>query len=205
MKRALFIIFKKYRGILEGGGVANQRNLTMAQRVLDEGNVDVIYLHDESAAGFRKGFSGGKYAFAVIVPNEGVTPDEYLKTLDGAELRALLKGEVYDEVITAMPKFTAEFRSDLTQAFARAGLTDLNHLDGIAPGLFVSDAVHKAVIDVNEDGVSAAAVTSIISAGSALTDPPKKIAHIIADRPYIYMIVDTNTNLPLFIGVNESI
>ena len=48
MKRALFIIFKKYRGILEGGGVANQRNLTMAQRVLGEGNVDVIYLHDES-------------------------------------------------------------------------------------------------------------------------------------------------------------
>lgn len=48
MKRALFIIFKKYSGILEGGGMANQRNLTMAQRVLGEENVDVIYLHDES-------------------------------------------------------------------------------------------------------------------------------------------------------------
>ena len=165
-------------------------------------SIEHIYLHDESAAGFRKGFSGGKYAFAVIVPNEGVTPDEYLKTLDGAELRALLKGEVYDEVITAMPKFTAEFRSDLTQAFARAGLTDLNHLDGIAPGLFVSDAVHKAVIDVNEDGVSAAAVTAVVPAGAAI---PHKTATVIADRPYLYMIVDKETMLPLFIGVNESV
>ena len=48
MRRALFIIFKKYSGILEGGGMANQRNLTMAQQVLGEENVDVIYLHDES-------------------------------------------------------------------------------------------------------------------------------------------------------------
>ena len=38
-----------------------------------------------------------------------------------------------------------------------------------------------------------------------MPNPPKKIAHVIADRPYIYMIVDLNTNLPLFIGVNESI
>ena len=48
MKRALFIIFKKYSGILEGGGMANQRNLTMAQRVLGSENVYTIYLHDES-------------------------------------------------------------------------------------------------------------------------------------------------------------
>lgn len=48
MKRVLFIIFKKYSGILEGGGMANLRNLTMAQRVLGTENVDTIYLHDES-------------------------------------------------------------------------------------------------------------------------------------------------------------
>lgn len=48
MKRALFIIFKKYNGILEGGGMANQRNLTMAQQILGTENVDTIYIHDES-------------------------------------------------------------------------------------------------------------------------------------------------------------
>lgn len=47
-KRALFIVFKKYKGILEGGGMANRRNLVMAQHILGTKNVDVVYLHDES-------------------------------------------------------------------------------------------------------------------------------------------------------------
>jgi serpin B len=167
-------------------------------------SMEYYYLHDENAEGFLKHLQG-HYAFAVVLPKEGMTPAEYLATLDGASLRTLLQYELYDEVHTAMPKFKTEFSRDLMPVFRAAGLTNLGELDAIAPGAYVSGAEHKAVIDVNEDGVSAAAVTSIISAGSALTDPPKKIAHIIADRPYIYMIVDTNTNLPLFIGVNESI
>ena len=167
-------------------------------------SMEYYYLHDENAEGFLKHLQG-HYAFAVVLPKEGMTPAEYLATLDGASLRTLLQYELYDEVHTAMPKFKTEYARDLMPVFRAAGLTNLGELDAIAPGAYVSGAEHKAVIDVNEDGVSAAAVTSIISAGSALTDPPKKIAHIIADRPYIYMIVDTNTNLPLFIGVNESI
>lgn len=48
MKRALFVAFKKYHGILDGGGMANQRNLIMAQTVLGTDHVDSIYLHDDS-------------------------------------------------------------------------------------------------------------------------------------------------------------
>ena len=166
--------------------------------------LEFCYLHDENAEGFLKGMCG-HYAFAVVLPKEGMTPAEYLATLDGASLRSLLQYELYDEVHTTMPKFKTEYSSDLMPIFRAAGLTNLSELDGIAPEAFVSDAVHKAVIDVNEDGVSAAAVTAIDVAGSALIDQPKKIANIVADRPYIYMIVDTTTNLPLFIGVNESI
>ena len=49
MKKALFVVFKKYNNnsILEGGGIANQRNLSMAQQLLGERNVDVVYIHDE--------------------------------------------------------------------------------------------------------------------------------------------------------------
>lgn len=48
MKRALFVAFKKYNGILNGGGMANQRNLTMLQKVLGTDCVDAVYLHDDS-------------------------------------------------------------------------------------------------------------------------------------------------------------
>ena len=167
-------------------------------------SMEHFYLHDANAEGFLKALQG-HYAFAVILPKEGMTPADYLKTLDGASLRSLLQYERYDEVHTAMPKFQAAFERDLMPVFQKIGLTNLSELDGIAEAAFVSGAVHKAVIDVNEEGVSAAAVTAIDAAGAAMPNPPKKIAHVIADRPYIYMIVDLNTNLPLFIGVNESI
>ena len=167
-------------------------------------STETVYLHDDSAVGFLKPFEG-HYAFAVVVPNEGVTPAAYLAGLDGASLRSLLRGEKYDAVYTFMPKFKQTFESNLMSVFPKVGLTNLKNLGGISPGAFVSDAIHKAVIDVNEDGVSAAAVTAIVVGKTAVPTQPQKIATVIADRPYIYMIVDTNTNLPLFIGVNESI
>lgn len=71
------------------------------------------------------------------------------------------------------------------------------NLTGIAENLFVSGAMQKAVIDVNESGVSAAAAT-VIGAGASAA--PEKIATVTADRPYLNMIVDRGTNLPLFIG-----
>ena len=139
------------------------------------------------------------------MPNEGVTPAAYLAGLDGASLRSLLRGEKYDAVYTFMPKFKQNFESNLMAVFPKVGLTNLKNLGGISPGAFVSDAIHKAVIDVNEDGVSAAAVTAIVVGKTAVPTQPQKIATVIADRPYLYMIVDTNTNLPLFIGINETI
>ena len=166
--------------------------------------VEKVYLHDANAVGFRKPFEG-HYDFAVIVPNEGVTPAEYLEQMDGASLRSLLLGEDYDAVYTAMPKFKFNFESDLMSVFPRVGLTNLKQLAGIAPGAGVSNAIHKAVIDVNEDGVSAAAVTAIVVTKTAVPTQPQRVATVTADRPYIYMIVDRNTNLPLFIGVNETV
>ena len=167
-------------------------------------STEKVYLHDANAVGFRKPFEG-HYDFAVIVPNEGVTPAEYLEQMDGASLRSLLLGEDYDAVYTAMPKFKFNFESDLMSVFPRVGLTNLKQLAGIAPGAGVSNAIHKAVIDVNEDGVSAAAVTAIVVTKTAVPTQPQRVATVTADRPYIYMIVDRNTNLPLFIGVNETV
>lgn len=47
-KKALFICFKKYRGILEGGGVINTRNYVIVQQILGEENVEAFYIHDEA-------------------------------------------------------------------------------------------------------------------------------------------------------------
>ena len=48
MAKVLFVSFKKYASILEGGGIANQRLVDMAENMFGKSNVDVIYIHDEN-------------------------------------------------------------------------------------------------------------------------------------------------------------
>jgi serpin B len=73
---------------------------------------------------------------------------------------------------------------------------------------WIGDVLHKTFIDVNETGTSAAAVTvvEIEAPGSAVDEPtkPPKTITIRLNRPFVYMIVNTKTNTPVFIGTVES-
>ena len=173
-------------------------------------STEKIYLRDERAQGFLKPFRSDKYAFAVIVPNEDVPLENYIAELSGAGLRKLLQGVSDYDVDAAMPKFQAETFVDLNEPLKAMGIVDAfnpgaANLNGIAPdeGLYVSKSMQKAVIDVDEDGVSAAAATVITVEKYA--PPPQKVVKVIADRPFLYMIIDRTTNLPLFIGTTTSV
>ena len=48
IKNVLFVLFKHYTGILEGGGLVNQRNVQMAERLLGADNVRLYYVHDDA-------------------------------------------------------------------------------------------------------------------------------------------------------------
>ena len=81
-------------------------------------------------------------------------------------------------------------------AFA-AGLADFSQmadLERLGKNLYIGEVLHKAVIEVNEEGSEAAAVTSIgIRATSA---PPE----FIANRPFFFAIRDNETETILFMG-----
>jgi len=64
------------------------------------------------------------------------------------------------------------------------------------PRLFVEYVDHKAVIEVDEKGTRAAAVT-IISIGKSAYERPKEF---IADRPFFFVIRDEKSGMILFMG-----
>jgi len=68
---------------------------------------------------------------------------------------------------------------------------------GIAGGLFIGQAVHKANISVDEWGTEAAAVTGISMGISAQPQPAVKFT---ADRPFAFAIVGGKDRIPLFVG-----
>lgn len=165
------------------------------------------YLEDELATGFIKLYEGGKYAFAVLLPNEGVTVEAYLDSLTGAHLREMLENPTETTVYAALPKFEAEYGTELSETLKAMGMTDA--FDSVAAdfsgigtctegNLYISRVIHKTFISVAEQGTKAGAATlAEMAMGAALIQDTKTVT---LDRPFVYMLIDCAHHFPFFIG-----
>lgn len=166
------------------------------------------YLEDENTTGFVKNYKGGEYGFAVLLPNEDVDIDTYLDSLTGEKLAALLNGVETARVETAIPKFTYEYSASLKGALASMGLIDAFTYDadltgiGTSPNgdLYVDNVLHKTFIEVAEKGTRAAAVTAVVVNTESAEMPHPDTKYVIADRPFVYAIIDNESGVPLFLG-----
>ena len=166
-----------------------------------------LYLSDDNTTGFMKYYDGGRYAFVGLLPNEGVSIADYVAGLTGGKLHALLNAPQHGTVEAAIPRFKASSSLELNDALKAMGVTDafdsaaadLRAMGG-APNdqLYVSAVLHKTYLELDENGTKAAAVTAV--ANDAACEPPTEVHRVVLDRPFVYMIVDTHANLPLFLG-----
>ena len=165
-----------------------------------------LYLTDgDRAVGFIKPYAGGRYAFAALLPAKGIALADYLATLDGERIAAILNNRQSVYVETKLPKF--EVRSDLilNEGLRALGMNDA-FLGGIADFLEISDSCdhyisrvqHKTYIEVGERGTRAAAVTGVFLDSYSMK--PDDVRTVTLDRPFVYLIYDVENNLPLFIG-----
>ena len=165
------------------------------------------YLNDGSATGFLKSYADGKYAFAALLPNEGMDIQEYLSQMTGKTLHDTLTAATGEKVIVSLPKFETESAMSLAETLQAMGVTDAfdsETADFTAMGtsdngpLFINDVIHKTYIKVDERGTKAGAVTAVeMNAEGAPMEEPKRVT---LDRPFVYMIVDTQAMVPVFLG-----
>ena len=171
------------------------------------------YLEDENATGFIKPYKSG-YSFVALLPKEGMTPGEYIETLNGEHFLNLLSDAKTDvDVMASMPKFESEYEKELKDILISMGMTDAFEtvnadFSKIAKptvgNLYISQVLHKTYIAVDELGTKAGAVTSVGIAN--LSAPLPKERYIVRlDRPFVYAIIENETNMPLFIGVTNKI
>ena len=167
-----------------------------------------FYLEDGGATGFLKFYEGGEYAFVALLPKEGISLRDYAATLTGARLRELLTGAEDVLVLASMPKFETEYDVELGGVLQQLGMTDafreeLADLSGLGTcgdsGLYISRVLHKTYIRVAEQGTRAAAATTVeVSVKGAQQLPPHKT--VTLDRPFLYLLIDVQTGLPIFMG-----
>lgn len=165
------------------------------------------YLENENAIGFKKHYKGSKYAFVALLPKNDQTVNDLLNSLNGEELQSLLKSPKHATTYTSIPKFVTEYTVELKEALGSMGISSafdnesasLSKIGTVEGGnLYVGSALHKAFISVAEKGTRAGAVTVMDLCGSA--GPMEQPVYIYLDRPFVYMLIDTETNIPFFIG-----
>ena len=172
-------------------------------------STESVYLSDSDAVGFMKPYKNGRFAFAALLPNEDVSIDDYIASLSGEKLMKIFSSaKKNEEVDVKMPKFKAEYSTQLIDTLKKMGVKDafdsktadfsslIENRDA-----YIATVVHKTFIEVDEKGTRAAASTLVGADTMSLMEPYS----VCLNRPFVYMIVDTETNLPLFIGVQTEI
>ena len=192
---------KKYDVIYEGkftSFAGDRRTVDMMRSVEEK------YIDDGSATGFIKEYKGGKYSFAAILPNSDDIYS-YVENMTEESIAKLLSGVSYEPVKTEMPKFSSDFSITMEECLKDMGIKDAfssiaDFSEMAENDLFISSVVHKTHITDNEKGTKASAVTSVAMANTAVA-PPVHPKEVVLDRPFVYMIIDNENNMPIFIGM----
>ncbi len=150
-------------------------------------------------------YGNGVYRMLVLLPNEGKSIAEMMKTLDAEKLQALSDGMEKCMVNLKLPKFATEIELPLNQIVSDLGAPSIfspstANFSHFANGnFFVSKMLQKAKIEVSEQGTKAAAVTAAIMLTAAAPMQYRKV-DFHATRPFVYMIQDTHSGAILFMG-----
>jgi serpin B len=153
-------------------------------------------------------YAGNRLSMIIILPDPSSSLQklESLLTADDI-LNVRDKFQMYErEVQVWLPRFRLNEKLDLTGILSAMGMTDMfstkladfSGMDGTRE-LCVSKVLHQAVVDVNEEGTEAAAVTAVVMMKKCLA-VRKDPFEFRADRPFLFFIRDNSTNSILFLG-----
>lgn len=164
----------------------------------------MYYYWGENFSAVRLGLKNGSSMW-FILPDEGMTTNDVLQ--DGTYMEMLLSNEwedcKYMKVNLSVPKFDVASTMDLSDGLKNMGVTNVfdelaaefTNLTADSP-ITLTGANQSVRVQIDEEGVKAAAYIEIPGAGSA--EPPEEIIDFVLDRSFLFVI--ENENIPLFAG-----
>ncbi|MBI2743135.1 MAG: serpin family protein [Chlamydiales bacterium] len=172
-------------------------------------NSTLPYFENESfqllALPFVKKEGAAAPACLILLPKKGVALSDCEQDLTSDALRGWIEGLKPQNLQIKLPKFTLDRRYDLNNMLKALGIqnaftdaADFSGIDGMRD-LFLSKVVHESFFALDEMGVTAAAATSA-SMNLTATPPSQPPVAFVADRPFLFLLVDLKTKLPLFLG-----
>jgi serpin B len=172
------------------------------------------YIKTPIARGFMKYYENLRYSFVALLPDKGKTTDDVVAGLDEL-LNDFEQYKSYNGVDTVTPKFSAEFDVELSDALIAMGMvdaftdgadfSDLGTCPESGLGLHISRVLHKTFIELTESGTRAGAATVVEMVKNTAVMEPEIVPVVRLDRPFVYMLYDNETEMPFFIGVQNTL
>ena len=162
--------------------------------------------YEENFQAISLPYGDGRISMYIFLPYRESDLNTFLDGLNTENWENWISEFREQEVFLSMSKFKLEYEKTLNNplqslgmgiAFAPGGadFSQMADLETLGRNLYIGEVLHKAVVEVNEEGTEAAAVTSI---GVRVTSAPPAF---IADRPFFFAIRDNQTKTVLFMGV----
>lgn len=165
------------------------------------------YLENENTTGFLKDYKDGSYTFAALLPKEGMDIYDYVSDLAPEDILLMLDSPKHEGGQAGLPKFTFDYELSMNDTLkdlgmetafdgAMADFSSMAHSTG--GNLCIGEVFHKTHIAVDEEGTRAAAATMVSVVEECA---PVSEWSVILDRPFLFIILDQTTNLPVFMGI----
>jgi serpin B len=165
------------------------------------GQLYANYAEDDVCQVAELPYKGNRVVMRVILPKEGAAAQP-----DAARVAALMEKSRSAQVHLSLPKFKIEWSGELTDALKGLGVKRAFD-DGDFTGMFaarpaqgktqISAVIHKTYVQVDELGTEAAAATAVVI---SLTSAPGQPTIFKADHPFLFQIIDKETDTILFMG-----
>ena len=147
-------------------------------------------------------YRGKRLAMLVLVPREGKGLGDVEKRLTAEHLRDLGAHMGFERVALSLPRFRVSSGLELKEDLGRLGMKTAfggnADFSGVEEGkqLELGAVVHKATIEVNEEGTEAVAASAVSEVEKGVEDRPE----VTVDRPFVWMIVERNSRMIFFMG-----
>lgn len=166
-------------------------------------SVEPLYIEDNEVTGFIKNYYIPRYKFVAIMPDDSSKMDEYVQNWDERKMIKLLEGASNENVKVTFPKFVSGSRINIKSVLAKMGLTQMFSYEANFSGILednkfagLGTMVHASTVVVGKKSSEAKMLTEV---GSKKTDTSYS-NEIVIDRPFIYIIYDSEESIPVFIG-----
>ncbi|MFQ5799481.1 MAG: serpin family protein [Bacteroidota bacterium] len=165
------------------------------------------YAESDSLQILELPYVGNDLSMVVLLPRKVDGLAELEDALTVESLEKWTRGLNEREVQVLLPRFKMDSQFGLNKTLASMGMidafdqdkADFSGMDGRKQWLYISAVIHKAFVDVNEEGTEAAAATAVVMGARGL-GVPKPPLIFRADHPFVFLIRDNHTGSILFLG-----